>query len=506
MKKNEVTPEKKAAGLRTLAGGSYALASAALIIAGAVLINLIVAALPARLTTFDVSTMKLFSIGEETKAVLQGLTEDVDLYYVYQSDDRDDAVDKLLDTYAAESDRIRVRKIDLVASPAYASQLGIGEVEPGSVVAVCGDRQRVVEHDNMYVYTYANTYYAYASGFDGEGRITSAIAYVTSDTHPVMYYTTGHGELDLSEAMTGAIEKANIELLPLNLLSTDIPEDCDALICFTPSADFTEAEAKKVMDYLAEGGDAFLCTILTAETPVFDRIMASYRVTRTGGLVVEEDPTAYTQLGYLLMPQVNGTSFVTEQVAELNLVYSFAEGLWVENPEEETYTVTTLLQSTADSYLASTDSPTLQRKDTDTPGPFPLAVQVEHSLSDNDYGDPDIEPGDHAEEAEEVRTRDRNMTKLLYFTTPCAFSEDALSDVLQSELALPAGNDRLFANAIAYLSDEIDQISVPAKSMEEPMISLSSAEVLVIGNLLMAGLPLLVLGAGVFIFVRRRLR
>jgi ABC-type multidrug transport system ATPase subunit len=121
----------------------------------------------------------------------------------------------------------------------------------------------------MYVYTYANTYYAYASGFDGEGRITSAIAYVTSDTHPVMYYTTGHGELDLSEAMTGAIEKANIELLPLNLLSTDIPEDCDALICFTPSADFTEAEAKKVIGYLAEGGDAFLCTILTAETPVY---------------------------------------------------------------------------------------------------------------------------------------------------------------------------------------------------------------------------------------------
>ena len=503
--RNETTPEKKAAGRRTLAGGSYALAVTALIIAGAILVNLIVGALPARYTTFDVSTMRLFSIGEETKAVLAGLAEDVDLYYIYQSDGRDDAVDRLLDTYAAASDRLHVRKIDLVASPAYAERFGIGEVAPGSVVAVCGDKQRVVASDNMYMYTYANTYYAYASGFDGEGQITSAIAYVTGDSHPVMYYTTGHGELEMSAAMTGAIEKANIELLPLNLLNTDIPEDCDALICFTPSADFTEDEVKKVIDYLAEGGDALLCTILTADTPNFDKIMAAYRVSRVDGLVVEEDPAAYTQLGYLLMPQVNGSSAVTEGVAELNLVYSFAQGLWVEEPEEEAYTVTTLLQSTADSYSVSDAETTLSRKDTDIPGPFPLAVLVEHSLSAGDYGDPDAEITDGSEEEERL-ARDHNMTKLLYFTTPCAFSEDALSDVLQSELALPAGNDRLFANAITYLSDETDRISIPAKSMEEPMISLSSAQVLAIGNLLMAGLPLAVIAAGAFIFVRRRRR
>lgn len=506
MKKNENTPEKKQAGLRTLAGGSYALAVTALVIAGAILIHLIVAALPARYTTFDVSTMKLFSIGEETRAVLDGLAEDVDLYYVYRSDGLDDAVDKLLDTYAATSDKIHVTKVDLVATPAYASRFGIGEVEPGSVAVVCGDRQRVVSADSMYVYTYQNSYYAYASGFDGEGQITSAIAYVTSDSHPVMYYTTGHGELEMTATMTGAIEKATIELLPLNLLNTDIPEDCDALICFTPSTDFTEAEAKKVIDYLADGGDALICTILTAETPVFDRIMAAYRVTRAGGLVVEEDQTAYTQLGYLLMPQVNGTSPVTEEVAALNLVYSFAEGLWTEDPEEESYTVTPLLMSTADSYLAPVDRQSLTRQDTDTPGPFPLAVQVEHSLSANDYGDSDVASEEEAKEENDPQSRDRNMTKLLYFTTPCAFSEDALSDVLQSELALPAGNDRLFANAIAYLSDEAAQISVPVKSMEEPTISLSSAQVLVIGNLLMVGLPILILGAGVFIFVRRRLR
>ena len=70
---------------RSLANGSFATGMAAIIIAAIVVLNMIVGALPADKTTFDMSTNKIFTIGDTTKEVLAGLTEDVTLNYLIQS-------------------------------------------------------------------------------------------------------------------------------------------------------------------------------------------------------------------------------------------------------------------------------------------------------------------------------------------------------------------------------------------------------------------------------------
>lgn len=57
-----------------------------------------------------------------------------------------------------------------------------------------------------------NTYSYTTTGFDGEGQITSAISYVTSENLPVLYTLDGHGEKDLDASIREDIEKANIEI------------------------------------------------------------------------------------------------------------------------------------------------------------------------------------------------------------------------------------------------------------------------------------------------------
>ncbi len=79
------------------------------------------------------------------------------------------------------------------------------------------------------------TYSQQVTGFDGEGQLTSAINYVVSEDMPVLYTLTGHDELSMSESMKETIQKSNIEIRDLNLLTEEaVPEDTACLFIFSP--------------------------------------------------------------------------------------------------------------------------------------------------------------------------------------------------------------------------------------------------------------------------------
>ena len=246
---------KDPADRRRLANGSYALAVTAIAIAVIVVINFIVSAIPSKFTTADVSTAKLYTIGSTTKKVLNKLDDDITLYYLTESGQEDATTTKLLETYEGYSSHIKYKKIDIVANPTFASKYTSDTVSAGSIIAVCGDKSKVINYSSIYP-TDSSSYYSGSSSstFDGEGQITSAIAYLTSESSEKVYYTTGHNELDMSTAMTDAISKANLDSESINLLSADIPSDCSMLIIFSPLSDFTTDEVQKVKDYLADGG------------------------------------------------------------------------------------------------------------------------------------------------------------------------------------------------------------------------------------------------------------
>ena len=66
------------------------------------------------------------------------------------------------------------------------------------------------------------TYSYQTTGFDGEGQITSAIGYVTSEDLPVLYTLEGHGEKEMDSSIKEDIEKANMDIQSLNLLTESI--------------------------------------------------------------------------------------------------------------------------------------------------------------------------------------------------------------------------------------------------------------------------------------------
>ncbi len=520
--KTVVDPNEQKGSKRRLQNGSYALVMTAIVIAVIVVVNYIVAAIPSKFTTFDVSEQKLYSISDTTKELLDSLDEDVTLYYLTVSGQEDTYTDKLLDTYEGYSDHVKVEKVNLVQNPTFAQQYTDESPTMNSIIAVCGDRSKVIDYSSIYTYDYSGYSYS-ASGFDGEGQITSAISYLTSEDSGKIYYTTGHGEISLSASMTETINKSNLETEELNLLTEDVPDDASALILFSPTSDITEDEAQKVLDYLEDGGHVMMVSlsnlITGAETPNFDSILEAYGVTRKGGIVLESDNSNYVNAPYFTIPTLNTSTEAASGLENTNILYALPEAVEIADTDDAAYTVSTLISSSGSSYIKtdlSGDS-ALQQEDTDESGSFPLAVSVEQTLTETTDGTADTEEADteSTETADDSdTTADEGVTetkasKLVYYTSPALFSQDALSSLVGVSTSIPEGNQQLFSQTITYLTDREISVSVPAKELSTPQLDdgeMSDGFAQTMGNIAMFLIPAIFLFTGLYIWIRRKSR
>src|SRR5699024_7628545 len=124
----------------------------------------------------------LYTIGEDTENLVRGLEQDVTLYYVVTGGNENEYISRMLERYEDLSDHLTVEKVDPEHHPTFTSQYTDEEVSDNSIIVVSGDKSRVVGSSDMLVQEL--NYYTYSyqvTEFDGEGQVTSAIAYVISD-------------------------------------------------------------------------------------------------------------------------------------------------------------------------------------------------------------------------------------------------------------------------------------------------------------------------------------
>ena len=194
----------------------------------------------------------------------QDLDTGVEIYWVVQSGGEDDTLGTLLDRYDGLSDQLTVTKVDPDVSPTFVQQyVGDGTLTNNSLIVVCGERSTYVSYNDIYEYDLTNYYTTgeYDVNFAGESALTSAIDYVTSEDLPKVYALTGHGEGELSAAFQNAVEKENIDLAELSLLTEEgVPEDADCVLIYAPQTDISQDELEMLQKYLQAGGGLFLIT------------------------------------------------------------------------------------------------------------------------------------------------------------------------------------------------------------------------------------------------------
>ena len=473
--------EKMPLNKKYLRNGSYSTLLIVIFVAIVVVINMIVGKLPSKYTQIDISDQQLYSIGDETKKVLNNLDKDVTIYQIAQSGSEDETISNLLQKYADESKHVKVELKDPVVSPKFVSEYTSDQVSSNSLIVVCGDRNKVVNYNDMYESTMDyNTYSYQTTGFDGEGQITSAIAYVTTENLPVLYTLEGHGEKELDSTIKEDIEKANMEIKTLNLISEgSVPDDAACLLIDSPSSDISEDEKTALLEYLENGGKAMVFSDYTESTLTnFAAVLENYGVKAADGIVFEGDNQHYgMQMPYYLLPTVNSTDASSETASSgYYIIMPYAQGIQKLDDVRDTVTVEDIL-TTSDSAYSKTNlqSETLEKEEGDVEGPFALGVSIKEDVGDG------------------------KKTQIIYY------SSSYIMDSQMNQL-VSGGNEKLVTESLNSMvsTEETTTVSIPSKSLEVSYLTISDYDASFWKICTIGLIPGIFLVAGFVIWFKRR--
>ena len=474
MKKNTAKRNQLA-----MKGGSYSLMMTAVVLAILIVVNIFVSNLPTTLTKFDISSSKLYSITSNTKVVVNNLQQDVTIYWVVQADEEDEIIENLLDKYDSLSSHIEVVKKNPDVFPTFTEQYTDEDVPNNSIIVESGDRYRYVSNEEIYEYEYEFDYYSYSyvatgiSGFDGEGAITSAIDYVVTEDLPQLYMLEGHGEDDLPSTFADALEKENVELNTVSLLTVDeVPEDADALLIYAPQSDISEAEAAMLKDYTADGGKLLVIAgpVYEVEFTNLNGLLSDYGVTMEEGILIEESRENYTGYPEMLLPNMASHIITDPLIGDRYYpIFPLCQGMTLGSTDNGTVTELMYTSSYAFSKVAGFKLDTYEFEEGDIDGPFTVALAIET----NGGG------------------------QIVWFS-----ASDFLEDVYNSYSS--GANVDLAMNAVSSLLGEREAISIRSKSFNYNYLTISEDTASTLKMLMIGVFPLMYIGIGIVVIINKR--
>lgn len=488
---------------KKLKAGAYSSTMIVIITAAAVFVNLMANELPESLQTIDVTSNKLYSITEDTKNFLSTLDEDITIYVLASESNHDTNVEKTLKKYMENSSHIKMEYKDPSVYPGFASSYSDSTLSTGSLIIEGSKRSRAINYNDLYETEY--DYYTYSStttGYDCEGQVTSALAYVTSDNNAKIYELTGHGETEVPESFMNTLAKANVESESLNLISAEgVPEDAQAVIVMAPQKDFTQEEADKLKEYLRKGGNMLLNLGWTeAEMNNLSSVLSDYGLTVGRDVIVETSQSGYTQNPFYLLPTIESTEITSSLSGNYYIFMPYCITLG-QDSTDETANITPLLTTSSYSYGKADiqNAQSYDKEEGDSDGPFNVGVMSEITVDTSAASEvkttTDAEPTDNgAGDAEEGTTK---TSKMIVYASDSVFTEQADSMVAGS-------NSQLFRNSLNSMITVDTSISIPVKDYDMNTLTVPALQNAIIGIVTTILVPLILLITGIVITVRRR--
>lgn len=456
--------------------GAYS--SGMIIIAAALTVgvNVIAAKLPENIISIDVTSNKMYTLTDVTKEFVSDLEDDVTIYVLASEEYKDDNLDKTIGKIEELSKHIKMSYIDPAVNPRFYSQYSSTEPTKNSIIVAGPERSRVIDYNDIYEYEMDYSAYQYQiTGYDGEGQLISAIAYVTTDDMPKIYIITGHNELEFEGLYTQAIQKENIDYEELSLLNVEaIPDDAQAIILNAPTMDYSTDDANKVIDYLDKGGNAVIVPTWTEDRLTnFEKILDYYKVSLVDGMIIEGDSGMYNTNPFYILPQINYDE-ITSSVSNAAVFAPFAQGISYDEANE-TIHYTSLLESSPVSYskVNLATSSDYNKEEGDIDGPFTIALKAVKELDDG------------------------GLSRAVIVATENLFTKMA-------DERVPGNNVKLFISVLSALVEHESSISIPVKSYYISNLIFSSRICALVGIFTIVIIPLFCLVTGFGIWFKRR--
>lgn len=458
-KTEEKEPKQKMGGKikasftsRKFKSGAYATVVSIVVIAIVIVVNLFTSKLNRNI---DLSSNAMYSLSKTSKDYIKGIQDDITIYYMISAGNENKYIKTLGEEYANSSSHIKFVCKDPELYPQFASQYIQDPEEQKSA----GQNSIIVvnETKNTSKYIPANeviltqmdysTYQQHQSG-DFEGRVTSALEYLTLENLPIYYHVTGHGEAEVGSVMKEMFDKNNIEIKEIETLKeTEIPKDCTALVISAPATDYSDDEIKMIQDYLSAGGKAIItATYQTASCPNFIGLLNNYGIGLVEGCIVEGDASHMVGQSPLYgLLNLNQSADILGQYTSTSeyLIYFSAIGIQKLDTVRSSVKITDLLTTSEEAYSkVNMKATTLEKEEGDIDGPFSVGVDVKEEY-------------------------DGKETELIVLSDPCMIDEQYLAN---TSLA----NYNFMSTIVGTFKEEAT-VSIPAVSFDIQSLTVTNA-------------------------------
>jgi len=437
--------------------------------------------------TWDLTAEQRFSLTSQSHRFLENLDMDVTLYYAVRTGGEDLQVSRLLAEYAAASPHITVQQRDPMINPTFLHQFtgGVdgGGIPDGSVIVRSEQGFRVITPLDMDTrFFHPQAWQWVVESIDTERVITQAIHALTLGEPPVVYYVTGSGELELSQAFVDFLTAENFIVREHNAMLHDIPQTADALIITMPDRDWGTAKADRILDYLNNNeGRVFMALNITAEYfPELSRVLRAYGLQLGDYIVIEGDARRTIGNPVWLIPHLARHEQITEPLfnEDFNQLLLASTGLEVLEMRRTSTVIEPLLVSTRDAYgrHLDTEAETILRVPEDAEGPFFMAVAVTDTIF--------------------LHT---TLTTRMVVVSSLTIMDDVVNSTIGG------GNWAFIANSLNWLRDQPPGIWVPViRPPGSAPVVLTDAQTFTISGIAMGAIPVTLFGIGIFVWLRRR--
>lgn len=417
--------------------GSYTLAMTSIVIAIVIVFNMIVNLIPENKRQFDISSTNIYEISSKSKKIINKVDHDVTFYVLAEKSSTDKRIKTFINKYASLSDKIHIKWIDPVLHPSALTKYG---AEENNIVISCKktNRTTTVSFDDILVSS--ASYYSTsssASSFDGDGQLTSALNYVTSDKEYKAYYTSGHGESSLSSEVTSLLTKSRISTSDLLLMTaTSIPDDCDLLIIDGATSDFTKDEVKLLSSYLKKGGK--VVTLLAQTNKSMKNL---YSLLKDYGLTVQSGYIADTERSYqgnyyYLIPNLSVSGDMASGISSNSVMMINSKGMTQSTPARDSISTDSFMTTSSNGYAVT--------KKKQTQGTYVLG----------------------ATSTESVKVKNSKGKKVTKESRLTVYGSNMLIDEQITSSFSSLENLTLFTNSVTASLDNADNVSISPKSLE----------------------------------------
>ena len=417
--------------------GSYTLAMTSIVIAIVIVFNMIVNLIPENKRQFDISSTNIYEISSKSKKIINNVDHDVTFYVLAEKSNTDKRIKTFINKYASLSDKIHIKWIDPVLHPSALTKYG---TEENNIVISCKktNRTTTVSFDDILVSS--ASYYSTsssASSFDGDGQLTSALNYVTSNKEYKAYYTSGHGESSLSSEVTSLLTKSRISASDLLLMTaTSIPDDCDLLIIDGATSDFTKDEVKLLSSYLKKGGK--VVTLLAQTNKSMKNL---YSLLKDYGLTVQSGYIADTERSYqgnyyYLIPNLSVSGDMASGISSNSVMMINSKGMTQSTPVRDSISTDAFMTTSSNGYAVT------EKKQTQ--GTYVVG----------------------ATSTESVKVKNSKGKKVTKESRLTVFGSNMLIDEQITSSFSSLENLTLFTNSVTASLDNADNVSISPKSLE----------------------------------------